>query len=514
MTVLTLVLLATIPFAALAWTAGLLAERATAAAAVRARLWTLLFFAAPLAALAAPVLAALLASEAAPQVPVTDWKPSPAAHAVAVAAAPDVIDWDGLAERAPGVLLAIAIAGAAVRLADLAMRHGRLMVVVARARTLDREDLTAAVAALAARERVRMPRLALSDAVSTPMLARHFRPVILLPTAMANLPAANLLAVCAHELAHLRRADNPRGLVEQILLALLWFNPAQAAIHRRLLAAREELCDRAALADASPQVRRDYAELLVRVLRTSAGPSPLTALTGAGRSPQIMRLKAILNPDGRASPRAVAVTLGVALAALASLGAGSAALALKLELGVSRHTVSRVLINGSGVKIVADRAQVLPGDGTRWEGSPVLKYLGGAPGDGSVRVLLNGKTPPTGFRADRVDPASLKWIEGFSENDGLRFTVNFVTISGHRKYGSADAADLKRFCASPEAGEAAFCAGVLIAAADQPGVCAPHNGDIVGVIDRGREAIAKLDAPVGGQAKTLAAEAMRKAWPC
>ncbi len=425
------ILLATAPFAAVAWTAGALVDRLAADAGTRARLWSLLFAAPLLAAGAAPGLARLLPEETAALVPLSGWSPALADQAAAAASTAGTA-WRGLLDGTPSLILIAVAAGAAFRLGRLAVRHARLARLMRRAERSDREGLAGTTARAAAAQGLRPPAIAWSADLSSPLLAGLWRPMILLPAGLAALPDERLAAVCAHELAHLKRHDNLRGLAEDLVLALLWFNPIQAALHRRLSAAREEVCDQAALAGASPATRRDYAELLVEVLRIGAGRPLATSLIGTGRKPQIMRLKAILTPAS-ASPRAGGFALVAGLAAVCALATGTAALAGRLQEEPFR-TVSKITPDDAraraGVEVSADRAEIIMGERTRWSGNPRLKFVGD-PAKAGVRILLDGKAPPAGFRADDVDPRTLRWIDGYPAADpGHPAVLDFVTVGG------------------------------------------------------------------------------------
>ncbi|ATQ43047.1 M56 family metallopeptidase [Caulobacter mirabilis] len=430
MTAAVWILLATAPFAAVAWTAGVLVDRLAVDAGTRARLWTLLFAAPLLAAGAAPGLALLLPEETAALVPLSGWSPA-LAEQTAAAASTAGTAWRRLLDGTPSLILTVAAVGAALRLGRLAMLHARLARRMRQAEPADREGLAKATAQAAAAQGLRAPAIAWSDGLSSPLLAGLRRPMILLPAGLATLPDDQLAAVCAHELAHLKRADNLRGLAEDLVLALLWFNPIQTALHRRLIAAREEVCDRDALAGASPATRRAYAELLVDALRLGAGRPLATSLTGTGRSPQIMRLKAILTP-APASPRAKGVALVAGLAAVCALATGTAALAGRLQDEPFR-TVSKVAADEAdphaSVQISADRAEIIMGERTRWSGNPRLTFVGD-PEKAGLRILLDGKTPPAGFRADRVDPKTLRWIDGYPADSGRPAVVDLVTVGG------------------------------------------------------------------------------------
>lgn len=92
-----------------------------------------------------------------------------------------------------------------------------------------------------------------------------FDGTIAVPSTASRWPESLRRSVVLHECAHLQRRDPLVMLVEQIVCAALWFNPAVWLIVRRLRQTRELACDEAVV---SAGVRRDtYAELLVALAR-------------------------------------------------------------------------------------------------------------------------------------------------------------------------------------------------------------------------------------------------------
>jgi beta-lactamase regulating signal transducer with metallopeptidase domain len=235
-------------------------------------------------------------------------------------------------------LAVIAVAGllALARLGALLLRAGRLRDMI---RTAGAVDATVAetVAAAAGRLAVPAPRAVMSDATPEPLLAGLGRPRLILPAhSTASADPAVVDAIITHELAHLKRGDHRAVWLEEAVLALLAANPLMPLLRARRAAAREEACDALALAGAGPETRRAYAQSLIEVLRSRAGPhvaGPLPALTftGAERTIAMHRLKAVLTPAARAGRRArLAVALtGVSL--LAAAGAASAVAAAQRE---------------------------------------------------------------------------------------------------------------------------------------------------------------------------------------
>jgi len=283
--------------------AGGALDRSGAAPGQRHGIWEAAFWAGPLtsvAVLAAPRLPAGLALRGALRLP-------GAAPAFLPAEAPGA--WHGAA--LPVVFLVVLLGGAVLRLADLAVRLRRLRRV--RARAL--EPLGEA-AGLPVR---------LSGDLDSPLLAGLWTPTILLPARFAA-PEADEAArlVCRHEAAHARRGDNLRLLLEEVAVAILWFNPFLGVVRRRLSSAREEVCDTAALAGLDPRERRLYARSLLDCLEAQASTLPATGLIGLNRRSTTMRIDAILKPKRH---RARAALTGGLLAGLVASAVAAVALA-------------------------------------------------------------------------------------------------------------------------------------------------------------------------------------------
>ena len=85
--------------------------------------------------------------------------------------------------------------------------------------------------------------------VVAPCAARVLRPVIWLPAAMlARMPADQLEALIAHELAHIARRDWLWNGLQCVFEALLFFHPAAWWLGRRIRQEREHACDDLAVA--------------------------------------------------------------------------------------------------------------------------------------------------------------------------------------------------------------------------------------------------------------------------
>src|SRR5262249_12856796 len=80
--------------------------------------------------------------------------------------------------------------------------------------------------------------------VDVPTVVGWMRPVILLPiAAIAALTPAQVEAILAHELAHIRRHDYVVNFLQTIAETLLFYHPAVWWVSRRIRAEREHCCD-------------------------------------------------------------------------------------------------------------------------------------------------------------------------------------------------------------------------------------------------------------------------------
>ncbi|NBW11086.1 MAG: TonB family protein [Caulobacteraceae bacterium] len=282
-------------------------------------------------------LALLLPPSAAPLRPTLQ---APAAPTTLVV---DLVFHRGLPGLQPG-----AVAGAVLALAGLlcAARTGRLAVRTVRLRRFLRstraapDEVIAAVEAVARRTAAPTPGVRISDKGPEAMIAGLLRPVLILPAALVGGPA--LEAVCAHELAHLRRGDHRALWAEEVLLTLMAFNPVLGLIRDRRAAAREEACDAVALSHAGEAVRRLYARSLIDALRVPSpnGAAPALTFTSSRRILVMRRLKAILSPVPRSGARHRLTVLGAGVTLAVVAGASSFALAGQREPEVPRQAAA------------------------------------------------------------------------------------------------------------------------------------------------------------------------------
>lgn len=183
---------------------------------------------------------------------------------------------------------------------------------------------------------VEIPVLRHVPGLASPLACGVFRPCILLPYAMTERgDRTELTAALAHEVAHLARRDVAWTYVTRLVQSVLWFQPLVWGLHRRMVAASEELCDLQAV--QSGLRRETYADCLLRLAEAASRPRIETAL-GSGmatkRSSLATRIEALLDNRRVRITRLNARTrtlIGSAVAALAVAGGIFVAVPAKAE---------------------------------------------------------------------------------------------------------------------------------------------------------------------------------------
>ena len=151
-----------------------------------------------------------------------------------------------------------------------------------------------------------------------------FRPVLMLPEGIANrLNEAQLRAVIAHEMCHVRRRDNLTFALHMIVETIFWFHPLVWWIRARLIEERERACDEAVVQSGNPA--EVYAEGILNVCRFYV-ESPLACASGVTGSDLKQRIVRIMTEH-------VALKLDFRRKLLLSL-AGMAAILVPVVFGV------------------------------------------------------------------------------------------------------------------------------------------------------------------------------------
>ena len=134
-----------------------------------------------------------------------------------------------------------------------------------------------------------------SALVKTPMAIGYLKPVVLLPIGAINgLSAEQVEAVLAHELAHIYRRDYLFNILQSLIEALYYFNPAVWWISANIRMERENCCDDIAVALCGNSLA--YAKALVKIEEASqSNPRMAMALARKGKGRLLHRIKRILN---------------------------------------------------------------------------------------------------------------------------------------------------------------------------------------------------------------------------
>lgn len=191
-------------------------------------------------------------------------------------------------------------------------------------------------------------RLVECAGLPAPLTLGFFHPIILLPPGLASsLPDDHLLAVAAHELAHMRRGDPLILTAVSLIRALFFFHPLVWYAARRVADLAEEACDDRVLETGCEPM--EYAELLSRMAATLCTP-PFTAELAAGfvfsRHAFLRRVEAVLSGKREHLRRLSRLALaGVLAVTILSLG-----IVLSLPLGEEKK-VQKAALPGATANI-------------------------------------------------------------------------------------------------------------------------------------------------------------------
>lgn len=233
-------------------------------------------------------------------------------------------------------------------------------------------------------------RLLASARVDVPMVIGLWRPLILVPAgAITGLSAAQLEAILAHELAHIRRHDYLVNLLQSFVETLLFYHPAVWWLSHRIREEREHCAD-----DLAVQCCGDallYARALAHIEELRLAPSPHPAL-GVSDGSLLMRVRRLLSVSEGMTPRRSW--------RLAS-GLGSAVLAVTLgtsQLPETAHATEPV----SAPRVHADAT---PSASQRLTSTVPMHHLLVAPATFSAQAVAPVERPRAATKAERPPAA-------------------------------------------------------------------------------------------------------------
>jgi len=178
----------------------------------------------------------------------------------------------------PEIFFAIWICGALAVVASWSVKWRRMRRMVREASPAD--------FGLAVETRVTSERI-------EPGVVGIFRPVLMLPEKIRDrLTPAQLQAIFAHEMCHLRRRDNFFAFVHMVVEAIFWFHPLAWWIGARLVEERERACDEEVLGLGNEP--RSYAQGILRVCELCL-ESRIACVAGVSGSNLRKRIEGIMS---------------------------------------------------------------------------------------------------------------------------------------------------------------------------------------------------------------------------
>ncbi len=253
--------------------------------------------------------------------------------------------------RAGSILTALARTWGTIVIAAWALAAGLLLVRLAGAyRAVARVKRSATPigdplidARLRAAGHRRSAAVAASDDVGVPCAIGFVSPMIVIPAALvATLDREDLARVVLHESAHLQRYDDWTNLLEQVVCAVQFFQPALYLARRCIDFEREIACDDRVLADAGDPLR--YAECLARIVQRQRRSVRLAVVPGFAmrRAHVLARVRRIVDGSRDASPQ-LRAGAAVAIAVVVAGTLGIARLQVPLVAPASATTDSNAL---------------------------------------------------------------------------------------------------------------------------------------------------------------------------
>lgn len=122
----------------------------------------------------------------------------------------------------------------------------------------------------------------ISTVVTSPIVVGCFRSVILLPASfIAGVPPAQLEAILAHELAHVKRYDYLVNLIQTLVETLFFYHPAVWWLSHRIRIERENCCDDMVVTALNNKVDYGRALFAIEELRGQVSALALSAKGGS-----------------------------------------------------------------------------------------------------------------------------------------------------------------------------------------------------------------------------------------
>jgi beta-lactamase regulating signal transducer with metallopeptidase domain len=243
--------------------------------------------------------------------------------------------------------------------------------------------------------------LRFSDSIAEPVLVGFRKPIVVLPTGLAEkLSAAELESVVLHELAHAKRRDNWTAAFSHVMTCIFWFYPLLWWIEQRLRHERELACDEIVVRyGAAPS---DYVAGILKVCRLQLTEN-VAGVSGVCKSNLKDRMEAIMSFSAERMSRPAPKALLGALVAAVFL--------VPILIGfffAPARSAARVLDQSSFAGTWEGKMQGLPGvdlnlaeTGSNVSGTVAFYLLGRSKANGPAHVT--GKTYGVPILVPQVD---------------------------------------------------------------------------------------------------------------
>ena len=165
----------------------------------------------------------------------------------------------------------------------------------------------------------KLVRIFHSKKVQVPVIIGIFKPIILIPVAVANqLPIAEVEAILLHELAHIRRNDFLINLIQSLIDQVFFFNPAVRWMSSQLREEREKCCDDIVLIHS---LEKDaYINALVRFQELMVARPAFEMALGNNKFQLFKRIRRIVNKENTKSTFMDKTILFFSILSIAALG--------------------------------------------------------------------------------------------------------------------------------------------------------------------------------------------------
>lgn len=166
----------------------------------------------------------------------------------------------------------------------------------------------------------KIPSLRITQAGQSPVTFGFLKPIILIPAGLIfHLSPAQLEAIIAHELAHVKRNDYLANLLQSGLEVLFFYHPCYWWMSQTVKELRENAADDLVVqAGVSP---KELAYALAEVLNfAKQNPPELALAAGKHRNPTLQRIKRMLGYPAQNYPQNPIISLPMLLTLLLSAG--------------------------------------------------------------------------------------------------------------------------------------------------------------------------------------------------